>query len=350
MNVLVLFGGVSSEHEISVKSATSILNILGSNSKYNIHPVYITKDGYWKYIENGLAGLKDLQNLELLKTKSIISPESTSELILLDESNEVKKIKIDVAFPILHGKNGEDGTIQGLFELANMKYVGCNVSASANSMDKSITKIIVDTINIPQSEYVLARKYEYYKNNAEDFKMDIDFPVFVKPCSSGSSVGVSKVNDYKELHNAIKEAFLYDDKVLVEKGIVGKEIEVAVLGNDKLISSVVGEIEPAVDFYSFDAKYQDQNSKLYIPARISEKASDKVRKYAEEIYTVLGCTGLSRVDFFITENEDVIFNEINTLPGFTDISMYPKLMEKVGISYEDLVCRLIDLAVEKVEN
>lgn len=335
MNILVLFGGVSSEHEISIKSATSILNILNTNKKYTIYPVYITKDGKWKHVKNGI------ENLDDLGSKAILSPEATSELLLIDEN--VQAIKIDVAFPILHGKNGEDGTIQGLFELANIKYVGCNVSASANSMDKSLTKIIVDTTTVKQSEYILITKQNYKK----DMSINIEYPVFVKPCSSGSSVGVSKATNDNELHKAIENAFIYDKKVLVEKGIVGREIEVAVLGNEEPIASVVGEIQPAEDFYSFDAKYEDDNSLLYIPARISETASNKVRESAIEIYKSLECSGLSRVDFFITEDEDIIFNEINTLPGFTNISMYPKLMESIGISYSDLIDKLINFALKK---
>lgn len=335
MNILVLFGGVSSEHDISIKSATSILNILNKNSTYTIYPVYITKDGQWKYAENGI------ENLDKLGCKAILSPETNSELLLI--SDTVKNIKIDVAFPILHGKNGEDGTIQGLFELSGVKYVGCNAPASANSMDKSLTKILVDTTTVRQSEYVLVTKNNYTKN----MKIDIEYPVFVKPCSSGSSVGVSKAVNDDELHKAIEFAFIYDKKVLVEKGIVGREIEVAVLGNEEPIASVVGEIKPAEDFYSFDAKYENENSLLYIPARISENASNKVRENAIEIYKTLECSGLSRVDFFITEDEDVIFNEINTLPGFTNISMYPKLMENIGISYSDLIDRLIKLAIDR---
>lgn len=335
MNILVLFGGVSSEHEISIKSATSILNILNTNKKYTIYPVYITKDGKWKHAKNGIENLYDLGS------KAILSPEATSELLLIDEN--VQAIKIDVAFPILHGKNGEDGTIQGLFELANIKYVGCDVSASANSMDKSLTKIIVDTTTVKQSEYILITKQNYKK----DMSINIEYPVFVKPCSSGSSVGVSKATNDNELHEAIENAFIYDKKVLVENGIVGREIEVAVLGNEEPIASVVGEIQPAEDFYSFDAKYEDDNSLLYIPARISETASNKVRESAIEIYKALECSGLSRVDFFITEDEDIIFNEINTLPGFTNISMYPKLMESIGVSYSDLIDKLINFALKK---
>lgn len=337
MNILLLFGGVSSEHDISIKSATSIFNILNEIKDYNIYPVYISKDGFWKLAENGIL------NLVGLNKKAILSPESTSEILIIEEnSGKIENIKIDVAFPVLHGKNGEDGTIQGLFHLANMKYVGCGVASSANSMDKSLTKIVVDTIDVPQSDYILVKKENY----SGDLEINMDFPVFVKPCSSGSSVGVSKVENLGELNSAIDNAFLFDSKVLVEKGIFGREIEVAVLGNEKPVSSVVGEIQPASEFYSFDAKYEDVNSQLHIPARISENASEKVREYAVKIYKALECNGLSRVDFFITENEEIIFNEINTMPGFTNISMYPKLFEYSGIPYNELLKKLILFALE----
>ena len=333
MNILILFGGVSSEHDISIKSANSIVKNI-DREKYTVHIVYITKDGKWRYIE-------DMNNLNS-NIKAILSPESQDGLIIFKET--IETIKIDTIFPVLHGKNGEDGTIQGLFEISNTNYVGCGVSASANAMDKSITKIIVDNINVPQSPYKLIIKHNYDENMISD----IEYPVFVKPCASGSSVGVAKAYCQEELDKSIKEAFKYDDKVLIEKNIIGKEIEVAVLGTTDPIASVVGEIEPLKDFYTFDAKYVDHTSKLFIPARISDESSDEVRKYAVEIYKALGCTGLSRVDFFITNDEEIIFNEINTLPGFTDISMYPKLFEKSGVEYKDLISKLIEFGGEKI--
>lgn len=358
MNILLLFGGVSSEHEVSIKSAQSISNVIGNMKKYTVYSVYITKDGLWKLVDNSL---KDL-NIENSKT-AILSPEKKSELIIYN-NDSIEKIKIDVAFPVLHGKNGEDGTIQGLFEISGVKYVGCGVSASANSMDKSITKILVDTKNIPQSPCVLVKEIDYYKNKKIDLE-ELEFPMFVKPCSSGSSVGVSKVSNMEELTKAVENAFIYDSKVLIEKNISGREVEVAVLGNTNLsrnqhenetveikeiLTSYVGEIEPAQEFYSFDAKYKDDNSKLYIPARIALHTIKAIQDYAIDIYKVLDCNGLSRVDFFVTEdeegNESIIFNEINTLPGFTNISMYPKLFNQMGISYEELVEKLINLAIE----
>lgn len=333
MNVLILFGGVSSEHLISIKSTKSIINNI-DKSKYNLFVVYITKDGEWRYIEN-IENLDEVSNI-----KAILSPERHEGLIIFKDKIEIQKI--DVIFPILHGKNGEDGTIQGLFEISGIPYVGCGVAASANAMDKSNTKIIVDTIDVPQSPYILVKEHEY------DETMDIHFsyPVFVKPCASGSSVGVFKVYTKEELHTAIKDALKYDSKVLIEKNIIGKEVEVAVLGNHQPIASVVGEIDSAQDFYTFDAKYEDSSSKTYIPAKISEQCSETIRQYALLIYKALDCKGLSRVDFFVTNDNEVIFNEINTLPGFTNISMYPKLFEKSGIEYSDLLNKLIEYAGE----
>lgn len=333
MNILILFGGVSEEHDVSIKSAKSIINNL-DKSKYNLFIVYITKNGEWLYIKNH-NNLDDISNI-----KAILSPVKNDGLIIFE--NPILTQKIDVIFPVLHGKNGEDGTIQGLFELSNIPYVGCGVSASCNSMDKSNTKIIVDTINVPQSPFVLVRKH-----NDFTIPTDFAFPLFVKPCSSGSSVGVFKVNSKDELEKAVKNAFLYDDKVLIEKNIVGKEVEVAILGNSKPLASVVGEIDLTQEFYSYDAKYEDTSSKTHIPANIDEQYSTKIKEYALMIYKALDCKGLSRVDFFLTENGEIIFNEINTLPGFTNISMYPKLFEKTGISYSDLLDKLIEYAGEQ---
>lgn len=271
--------------------------------------------------------------------------------------------QMDVIFPVLHGLYGEDGTIQGLFELLKIPYAGCGVLASSVGMDKVYTKIIFDKAGINQAKYVYIRKYNdkfiYVKENFDEHIIDIKevvkstiknlkFPMFVKPSNSGSSVGISKVDNEKELEEAILEATKYDKKILIEEGIDGREVECAVLGNEDVQSSCVGEIKAADEFYSYDAKYKNQESKTLIPADISPKKSEEIRKLAVKAFKAIDGKGLSRVDFFIENGTDKIFiNEINTLPGFTSISMYPKLFEQVGIGYSDLLDKVIELAFEK---
>lgn len=341
MNLLLIFGGASTEHDVSRKSCSNIYQAI-DKSKYNIHIIYITQDGRWIYVKNP----ENIMKGEINGSSAILSPDTSHKgIIILDT---LENIKIDCIFPVLHGQNGEDGTIQGLFELSKIPYVGCDVRSSANSMDKATTKIIVDTTNVKQSPYVLVLK-ETYDENAVCNKIEnsFEYPVFVKPCASGSSVGVSKANNIEELKTGIKEALLHDRKVLVEQNINGREIEVAVLGNEDPIASVAGEISVEQDFYSFDAKYLDNSSKTYIPARISDDIMEKVRQNAITIYKSLDCSGLSRVDFFVTDENEIIFNEINTLPGFTNISMYPQMFDKTGIKYSDLIDEIIKYALKR---
>ena len=267
---------------------------------------------------------------------------------------------MDVIFPVLHGMYGEDGTIQGLLELLKIPYVGCGVLASSLGMDKVYTKIIFDKAKISQAKYIYIKKYQakYIYINSEFEEKDVTleeisnitkeklkFPVFVKPSNSGSSVGISKVNNISELKNAIKKAGKYDNKILIEEGIIGKEVECAVLGNENVISSCIGEIKAADEFYSYEAKYNNQNSKTLIPAEITDEKSKKIENLAIKAFKAINGKGLSRVDFFIEEKTGKVYiNEINTLPGFTNISMYPKLFEAVGIEYSELLDRLIQLA------
>lgn len=341
MDLLLIFGGASTEHEISCVSASNVFKYIDKD-KYNVHLMYITREGVWKYIKN--ATYSQIENGNLDGVQAVLSPDTSHSGIILLDTYEI--LKIDCIFPVLHGKNGEDGVMQGLFELARIPYVGCNVSASANSMDKSLTKTIINEIKVQQCSYELIIKHSYDENVSicEKYK-NILFPSFVKPCSSGSSVGVSRVCNEEELKNAVEIAFKFDDKVLVEQEIIGREIEVAVLGNENPISSVAGEIASGSEFYSYDAKYKDNSSQLFIPARISEKCMNDIRENALKVYKALGCSGLSRVDFFVTEDEQLIFNEINTLPGFTNISMYPKLFEYSSIKYTDLIDKIIEFAM-----
>lgn len=338
----VIFGGMSTENEVSCISGASVIKHL-NKEKYNVFPIYIDKIGNWYKVK-----LEDVEKSEELENKEHI--ENITEYLK----------QMDVIFPVLHGLYGEDGTIQGLFELLKIPYVGCGVLASSVGMDKVYTKLIFEKANINQAKYIYIRKYnEKYIYIDEEFNEGIlelediakitndklRFPVFVKPSNSGSSVGINKAHNIEELKNAIVEAGKYDNKILIEEGIAGKEVECAVLGNEDVISSCVGEIKSADEFYSYDAKYNNENSKTLIPAEISEENSKEIQKLAIKAFKAISGRGLSRVDFFIEDKTEKIYiNEINTLPGFTNISMYPKLFEAVGISYEKLLDNLIELA------
>lgn len=351
MKLLVLFGGASSEHEVSCLSVASILRNI-DRDKYDLYVIGITKKGEWKLlneIDEDKIERCEWDNNELVN--AVIIPDKVSKSIAVFNKEKTDLIKIDCCFPVLHGSGGEDGTIQGLLELAGIPYVGCGVAASANTMDKSITKIVVDTTSVRQAAYALAIKHEYQKDKQQVMKKAMEklknFPVFIKPCSSGSSVGVHKAVDMQSLEQGLDEAFNWDNKVLIEEFIKGREVEVAVMGNLEPVASIAGEIAPTQEFYTYDAKYKDDSSALYIPARISDKAMKELRENAVIVYTYMGCRGLSRVDFFCTDTEEIIFNEINTIPGFTSISMYPKLFGYGGIAYSELIDKLISLALEE---
>ena len=347
----VIFGGVSSEHDISKVSGTSIISNL-NKEKYDILPIYIDKNGNWYTYE------KDINDIQILDINSDISKDIKPILNI----GEILK-SLDVVFPVLHGLGGEDGSIQGMFELFNVPYVGCGILASSIGMDKAYTKIIFEKAGIKQAKYEYIRKfnndYIYVDKEFNEEILSIDevsqkinnnlkYPMFIKPSNSGSSVGINKATNIQELKSAIEYASKFDKKILIEEGIIGKEVECAVLGNEEVISSCVGEIKPAEEFYTFDAKYKNQESKVLIPADISDKISDEIRKLAIKAFKAIDGKGLSRVDFFANEEKNEIYiNEINTLPGFTTISMYPKLFEQVGIKYTDLLDKLINLALEK---
>ncbi len=353
MKLAVIFGGVSSEHDISCLSAASILRNL-DREKYEVYPVGITQDGRWYYCPDCTADTVENGEWERLNGKipALLPPDRSVHGLVLLRDGKTETVRLDCVFPVLHGVGGEDGTMQGLLELAGIPYVGCGVAASANSMDKSITKVLVDAAGVRQAKYYLALRYDFERNAEGVVRTAADrlgsFPVFVKPCSQGSSVGVAKANDMLELAAGLTEAFKLDDKVLVEEFIDGHEVECAVLGNHSPIASTVGEIAPAQEFYTFDAKYKDEASQLYIPAHITPQQIETVRQNALRVYAALGCRGLSRVDFFVTHADgEVVFNELNSIPGFTSISMYPKLFAHEGIDYPALLDRLISLALEE---
>ncbi len=349
-NVCVLFGGVSPEHAVSLRSAESVLNNMDPE-KYNILPVGITQEGDWV-----LYGGKDYSLLPTEQwlqcpdnRRAAISP-IRGQGLLCFEGDCVVRQQIDVVFPVLHGENGEDGAMQGLLQLAGIPYVGPHVSASAVSMDKTLTKLVADQVGVEQAKWYLVRRGDLntrLEQTLDELESRFPYPMFVKPSGTGSSVGVSKAANREALSNALTAAAKYDEKILVEEFIRGREVEVAVMGNASPMASVCGEIDAGADFYDYDAKYVTDTSTAYIPARISETVEEQVREAAVKIYSAIGCQGLSRVDFFVTYDEErVVFNEINTLPGFTSISMYPKLFEASGIPYGQLIDELLKLAME----
>ena len=350
LNVCGLFGGISPEHEVSLRSAESVLNNMDPD-KYNIFPVGITMSGDWI-----LFGGTDYSMLPAGTWKehpdnrrATISPVRGQGLLSFEGDCVVREM-IDVVFPVLHGENGEDGAMQGLLQMAGIPYVGPHVSASAVAMDKTLTKLVVDNAGVTQAAWKLVRNSDLHSRMdpiLDDLENTFCYPVFVKPAGTGSSVGVSKAADREGLREALLQAGAYDEKILVEEFIHGREIEVAVMGNDSPVASVCGEIDSGAEFYDYDAKYIADTSVAYIPARISEDVAEFVREQAVRVYTAIGCQGLSRVDFFVTyEGERVVFNEINTLPGFTSISMYPKLFAASGIPYGELIDQLLQLALE----
>lgn len=350
LSLAVIFGGVSSEHEVSRMSVTSILENL-SNERYEVHMVGITKEGRWLLytgpVEDILSGAWEQGPV----TPAFLSPDPSVHGLVALRDGKAEIIHVDVIFPALHGKNGEDGTIQGLFQLSGIPYVGCDTESSAICMDKAVTHSLLSSADIEQAHYLwfYADRFDAAPDTIKNkIQARLDFPVFVKPASAGSSVGVSKVERFEDLDQAIRKAAREDKKVVVEEGITGQEVEVAVLGNRDCDASLVGEIGASAQFYDYDDKYINGTSQLYIPARIPEEVSEKIRQTAVRAYRLLGCSGLARVDFFVTAGDNrVILNEINTLPGFTSISMYPKLWMAMGLSYGELLDKLIELALQR---
>ncbi|MDR2183027.1 MAG: D-alanine--D-alanine ligase [Clostridiales bacterium] len=344
--IAILFGGASSEHEVSKLSAANIIAALDED-KYFVLPVYITRDGRWFLYDGAKDNIKNLQ-WEKFATTVVLSPDAAHHGILRLVGDKFKVMHVDAAFPVLHGKNGEDGTIQGLLELAGIPYVGSGVAASAICMDKAHTKTIASKIGLKQADYLVFDKDDIDNIREIDEKVlhNLSYPCFVKPASTGSSVGISKAANAEELAAALADAAKYDRKIIVEKAVAGREIECSVLGNEKPIASGVGEITYETEFYCYDAKYKSGTSRTIVPADLPQNVTEQIRQQSLAIYRATGCRGLARVDFFVDEAGDVIFNEINTMPGFTDISMYPMLWQADGMTYTQLVDKLIELAVE----
>jgi D-alanine-D-alanine ligase len=346
-SIVVIFGGQSSEHDVSVVSAANIIEGL-DREKYEIHKIGITKEGHWLYVEED-AGLQDGSWRDSAVT-AVISPDRKCPGLWKTDGKTTEIIPVDVIFPVLHGKFGEDGTIQGLFELSGIPYVGCGVLSSAASMDKISTKIFAGRAGVRQAAYVTdtARDESRIEQTIMETEEKLGYPVFVKPSNAGSSQGVSKAHDREELRAAISLAKKHDYRVLIEETIDGREIECAVLGGENPETSVVGEILAAAEFYDFDAKYHNAESKTVVDPDLPQEVKEQVRASAAAVFQAVGGFGLSRVDFFVEKDTDeVIFNEINTLPGFTGISMYPMLWKAMGIEKTELLDRLIALAYER---
>ena len=387
-NIVVIFGGQSSEHEVSRVSAQSVVSNINPD-KFNLYMIGITKDGRWLGYDGPVEKLGSGEWQQLAEaaagTANAIGSANAANVLgsantanaaaagsvnasagagsspkealnarslIYDALGDRLQGKADVIFPVMHGINAEDGTIQGLFELMELPYVGCGVLASSVGMDKVYTKIIFENAKIPQGKYLVFTRKQIQGDMdavAKEAEAELGYPCFVKPSNAGSSVGVGKAADRKELAEALKNATRYDRKVLVEEFINGREIECAVLGNDEPLASVAGEIIPCKDFYDYEAKYQSgDSSKTVIPAELSEETANEIRALAVKAYKALDCSGLSRVDFFVhKETGRIYINEINTLPGFTSISMYPKLWEATGLPYGRLIEKLVELAEER---
>jgi len=351
LHVAVIFGGRSGEHEVSLMSARSVLSVLDP-AKYEVTRVGITHEGTW------LTGNNVLDQFENNKTDGLIpallSPDPSERgLYILEGISGLKKWSdIDVYFPVLHGTFGEDGTLQGLFELADVAYVGAGVVGSSVGMDKGVFKDVMIANQIPVVDMMVVLRAEIESDMAsviERAEKVSDYPLFTKPANLGSSVGVTKCSNRSDLQEGLMEAALFDRRILIQKGVKNAhEIEVSVLGNDEPLASVCGEVLPSREFYSYESKYIDGTSGLLIPAPLPDEISECIREYAVRAYKAVDCAGMARVDFFVEKDTHRIYlNELNSLPGFTKISMYPKLWEASGLSYQKLVDRLIELAMER---
>lgn len=350
LNVCILFGGVSSEHEVSLISATTVAGTI-DRDKYNIHMVGITKDGGWHYFDADTSEIVNFDKTAENYPRAVISPDRTDGGLIVFKDGGTEKIKLDVVIPVMHGRNGEDGTVQGLFELAGIAYVGPKVIGSAICMDKCVAKIMFREAGIPQADWVEVRADRdgnYDRAKIDEIEENLGYPCFIKPSNAGSSVGISKATDRKELEEGLKLAALHDVKILVEEAVNAREVESAVMGNDNPVCApILGEIVPGAEFYDYDDKYKDGTSKLLMPAPLSAEMTEKIREYAIKAYKICECKGLSRVDFFVDkETDEIKLNEINTLPGFTSISMYPKLWRESGLETAELIDKLIEYALE----
>ncbi len=343
INIALFFGGRSAEHEVSLLSARSIYQAF-NQEKYNIFPIAISKNGF--FLE-----LKDSEKILLGDQQSVL--EVKRDNILPQSVLQLLEKEVDLVFPVLHGPYGEDGKIQGFLDTLNIKYIGCDLTSSAVGMDKAVMKQIFSYYDIPQSKFDILRKSEYKNQDKavlfEKFAENLELPFFIKPANMGSSIGISRVGKFSEFEAALREAFKYDKKLILESSVRAREIESAVLGaGDQIKVSAAGEIISTHDFYDYQAKYEDQSTELIIPAALSLESREKIRELSHRAFKAIGAEGISRLDFFVNEEEElVLLNEINTMPGFTKFSMYPLLFKESGITYSELLDELIELALKK---
>lgn len=338
----VLFGGCSPEYNVSLESAYSVITNI-NKEKYDIILIGITKEGDWFKFEGDLENIKNDSWLQKGKcTKVVISSSKSDKGIIEIDNNNTNLIKLDAIFPILHGKNGEDGTVQGLIELSGIPLIGCNLLSSSLCMDKYLSHKLVQSYGIKVANSILIN------NKTKDIYKEIkklNFPLFVKPVRAGSSFGITKIESETEIEQAIKEALKYDTEIIIEENIDGIEIGCAILGNDDLIVGEVDEIELSNGFFNYTEKYTLKTSQIHVPARIDKEIAQKAKETAKQIYKILKCKDFARVDMFLTSNNEIYFNEINTIPGFTSHSRYPNMMKQIGMSFEKLVDKLISLEV-----
>lgn len=340
----LLYGGKSAEHEVSLSTALAVSKALDFE-KYDVYPVYITHDGEWRKGARLAEAPETIEQLELGAADGTDKPNDVSSFLPTADV-----VALDVIIPLLHGPNGEDGTVQGLLEVMNLPYVGNGVLASSAGMDKVVMKQLFEIAGLEQTPYVYFLRNEWKLNQEallDQVENELVWPVFVKPANLGSSVGISRAENRVELVEAVLEALKFDRKIVVEQGVVGREIEVGVLGNDTPECSVAGEIKPLKAFYDYQAKYKDGNTALIIPAELESAVYEKLTADAIKAFKVLDCSGLVRADFFVTEDNDILINEVNTMPGFTPFSMFPLLWQHSDVTYPELIERLIELAIER---
>lgn len=341
----LLYGGQSAEHEVSLLTAKAVTQAL-KYDQYEIVPIYITRQGEWVKGAHLTAPVEAVEDLQFNLGKDS-KPHDISSFLLSQQERP-----FDIVFPLLHGTYGEDGTVQGFLEVLNVPYVGCGVLASSAGMDKVVMKQLFEMAGLAQVPYVYFIRKEWQKSQQQlvkEMEEKLTYPMFVKPANLGSSVGVNKASNQQELVEAIDIAFKYDRKVIIETGVVAREVEMAVLGNDEPKVSVPGEIKPLTDFYDYDSKYKDSSTQLLIPAPVSQEVEEKMTDMAKRAFKVLDGSGLVRADFFVTEQNEVLINEVNTLPGFTPVSMYPILWKNTGLAYPELIEELITLGIERFE-
>lgn len=349
LKLAILFGGKSNEYIVSLHSAAAIIKNVPSD-KFDVILIGITEDGKWFYYEGDVDKVNDntwyRENLNPVVFNMDGSFKGFIKLNVND--NTYDKIEVDCIFPVLHGKNGEDGTVQGLCQLAGIPFVGCNMASSAICMDKEFTHIICEAAGVKTAPFLVAVNSNKLniKQLYEEAYEKLSLPMFIKPANNGSSLGISKIRNYEEFEAGIMEAFEYDSKVVIESMIEGFEIGCAVIGNEDIIIGEVDEIETKNDFFDYVEKYSQHNTKIYCPARISDELKEEAKKIAAKTYIALRCKGLSRIDMFVTPDNKIILNEVNTIPGLTDLSRYPSMLKKIGIEYTDLIVKLVDLAME----